>query len=451
MSRRISFVGWVPFQLAPSVLLLCLIACGPAEEGANRATGLPQEFQAGDTLVKVMGDPLYAGVASLDLELTIGMREGPPEYTLSGVAELLPLDDGSVLVHDHPYSGGASLRRYAENGEFLGYLGRFGEGPGEFKEPAGLTKLPDGRILFADTRLNRINVYSAHGEFLDTWTLGALYQTIINAPGQLTASSRGVVYLKWMMRPTGAAPEDRSRFVRLTQNGAVIDTLRPPSHPPFPASGRVRKVRQLESGGRGTIGFVVPYYPRFTWALSPLGYFITGRTDRYAIDLRIPDSLGAAPGGKPPVWEEGQPILSLRRTVEPVPVSREERTDQYEYIQARLDRYSGRLENPIPPVPEHKPFFRQIRVGQEGRIWVAISAPSVRQEPDPMEVAEGRPTIGWNEPWVYDVLEPDGTYLGQVRGPGGAWISTSAGDTVWVVTRDEMDIPFVRRYRIVWN
>ena len=76
----------------------------------------------------------------------------------------------------------------------------------------------------------------------------------------------------------------------------------------------------------------------------------------------------------------------------------------------------------------------------------------MKREPDPQEIAEaeGRPLIAWTEPTVYDVFEPDGTYVGQVSIPDGVWVVATAGDTVWAVTHDEFDIPYVHRYRIAW-
>ena len=52
----------------------------------------------------------------------------------------------------------------------------------------------------------------------------------------------------------------------------------------------------------------------------------------------------------------------------------------------------------------------------------------------------------------YDVFEPDGTYLGAVNAPAGFRASINPvfdGDHVWAVTRDDLDVQRVVRYRIV--
>lgn len=48
-------------------------------------------------------------------------------------------------------------------------LGREGGGPGEYKQPDGLTVLPDGRVLVRDPGNARITVYSPMGDFLEDW------------------------------------------------------------------------------------------------------------------------------------------------------------------------------------------------------------------------------------------------------------------------------------------
>jgi hypothetical protein len=50
------------------------------------------------------------------------------------------------------------------------------------------------------------------------------------------------------------------------------------------------------------------------------------------------------------------------------------------------------------------------------------------------------------------VFEPDGRYLGAVRPPEGFSVSPEPvirGDTMWAVSRDELDVTSVVRYRIV--
>jgi hypothetical protein len=58
---------------------------------------------------------------------------------------------------------------------------------------------------------------------------------------------------------------------------------------------------------------------------------------------------------------------------------------------------------------------------------------------------------GWIELRVFDVLEPDGTYIGQVSVPQGVELHYLRGTDVWGVVQDELGVPFVRKYRIAWQ
>jgi hypothetical protein len=59
---------------------------------------------------------------------------------------------------------------------------------------------------------------------------------------------------------------------------------------------------------------------------------------------------------------------------------------------------------------------------------------------------------------VYDVFQPAGQYVGQVRVPdytGAPYLPRMEfaiqGDTVWGVTHDQDYVPSVKRYRINWG
>ena len=59
--------------------------------------------------------------------------------------------------------------------------------------------------------------------------------------------------------------------------------------------------------------------------------------------------------------------------------------------------------------------------------------------------------VFWREPVRYDVFEPDGTYLGVVAPPEDFTPYVNPvfdGDLVWGVTRDELGVERVVRYRI---
>jgi len=105
-----------------------------------------------------------------------------------------------------------------------------------------------------------------------------------------------------------------------------------------------------------------------------------------------------------------------------------------------------------PSIPDTKPFFRSIAVAQDGRIWVQVSQPGVRQPPDTMATREPNappPIDRWVEPLVYDVFETDGKWLARIALPERFRMMYIRGDHVWGVQRDELDVNYVVRMRIV--
>jgi len=105
-----------------------------------------------------------------------------------------------------------------------------------------------------------------------------------------------------------------------------------------------------------------------------------------------------------------------------------------------------------PPVPDFKPFFHSILVGEEGRIWVRRSWQAEKGEAVQAPAQPGReppPPTSWREPAVYDVFEADGSFLGSVTLPPRVSVSVFRGDHIWGVRRGEFDESYVVRLRLV--
>ena len=111
-------------------------------------------------------------------------------------------------------------------------------------------------------------------------------------------------------------------------------------------------------------------------------------------------------------------------------------------------RYSG------PEIPRIKPPYKDLRVGEDGTIWVHLSMPGERYLPDPPAGASpgGRAVLPqWREPAVYDVFEPDGRYIGRVSRPTAVTMLRMTRDRVWGSMRNEDDVEIVKRFRIDWR
>ena len=182
----------------------------------------------------------------------------------------------------------------------------------------------------------------------------------------------------------------------------------------------------------------VPFSPNVYWTFSPLGYMVGGLSNQYQIDLFRDDH-----------------VLRIERTVDPVPVAAEERTDLRRIATENMVRnFPGWTWNG-PEVPTSKPPFRNIFASSDGKIWVLLSRPGVK-DPDLQSDDDGNARAfsisPWSEPVVFDVFEPDGRYLGEVTAPDGFLTSPEPvirGDTVWATAEDADGVRYVKRYELV--
>jgi hypothetical protein len=425
-----------------------------------------------DTIVKSVTVPRNRGIASLVSEMKIGGSAATAdEYIFSGVQEVRPLTDGSLLVIDRGGNTSVFARVYDSNGKYVRTLGRYGEGPGEYTAPSGLGELPDGRILIRDSRGGRIAVFAKDGRAAQFYSSN--FNGTSSGPDFITVGANGVIYVRMALRSATPGQPSQSGFVRLRLDGTVIDTIPAPVFPDVgpPALSASRTV----NGGTSSASQAVPFAPAMLWQLSPKGYFVTANTGRYAIDMRIPRS-GASGNGSVPTWKEGDPIVSIRRQTQPVAVNDAERAERRKQIEERLRDLDPGWNWTGPDIPRVKPPISSVRFGLDGRMWVQLSTPSERfdpeKEPAPRsssiggggagvgsgaggggasQVAGPRTQTTWREPRLFDLFEPDGTYVGQVGVPFSVTVLARKGDYVWGVTRDADDVQTLHRFRITWR
>ena len=100
-------------------------------------------------------------------------------------------------------------------------------------------------------------------------------------------------------------------------------------------------------------------------------------------------------------------------------------------------------------MPEQKPFFREIYVGEDGRIWIyRYVAAEKRTDVQPLPDRPERSLLTWREPWTYDVFEPDGTFLGSVVVPELFRPYVFRGLQIWGAHTDDDGVERVVRLRV---
>lgn len=275
---------------------------------------------------------------------------------LSGVA----VDGwGNVYVSDF---SAARLWIFSSAGEFIGPLGRKGQGPGEFRAPTGIAIDRNGYLYVRDTY--RITRYRPDSIRRRTTQLDETFLGPPNADWRSTRATRfdraGRLYYpghRW--QGDGTATRFYLRFVPGRRD---VDTLFVPRYSNEPQL--TAHVRTSERGGRMLPGLSgLPFASRPVWDVTIAGNLISGDGKTYT--LQETDSAGRV-------------VRTLRRTVamERIP-SREiqESTAALEHrldsIAAFLDRVQGMPEEVRERrIPTTFPAYMAVYTPPDGSVWV---------------------------------------------------------------------------------
>lgn len=400
----------------PSILAAALVLAACSGERTASDAWRAERDTVGDTLVvRTVSGSVWGAPRPLVAMATVGKADGEDHDLLGDFRALAVGPDGSIYISDE----GPVLHKYAPDGHYIATLGRKGGGPGEYAQPdGGLAVLSDGRVLIRDPGNGRITLFDSAGKYLSAWRIraGSWYSR------QVAVDTADNVYIPVTADPDSAFEKRRDGLERFSPDGTPGDTVIVPQWKVEPAT-----VSGGKDGSSSTYG--VPFAPAVQWDLSPLGYFVGGSNDSYRVTLMRP----------------GSPLI-IERDVALVAVNPQEAADAKQQITDQIRRQYGDWSWNGPDIPATKPPFTDIAVGEDGRIWVLLSAEGRRE-------ANSAPTkpASWSEPVVYDVFEPDGRYLGQVTTPDGFRRYPEPvfrGDTVWAGFEDADGVLYVKRYEL---
>ncbi len=418
---------------SPSTLWVCLFliplpGCADAADEAVAAGPEVVREQDGDTLVvRTVAGSAWGSEADLVPEVEIGVLEGDPAYMLGSVESLAVDAGGRIFAMDRQ---ALTLRVYRPDGSHAGDWGRDGGGPGEFGQPdGGLVVLSDGRVVVRDPGNARLQVYRADGERDDEWpVVRSGFQTsnpMLVGPGDTIYTSTII-----NLGEDTAVGEWRAGLIAIHE-GRIVDTLAAPD-----VGYDAPMIRAEANGGVAMNG--VPFSPseEAEWH-APGRFWVHGISDTYSLSLLDPEGPIRIERAAPPV-----PVIDAERAYERESATRSMRSMDPAW------RWNG------PDIPDEKPAFNDLMVGEEGRIWVGRPAEGIRRDNpawDPTDPENDAPEYVWTEPLRWDVFEADGTFLGTVHAPDGLRTyprPVIRGDRLWGVTRDELGVQRIVRYRI---
>ncbi len=124
--------------------------------------------------------------------------------------------DGTIYVSDG--YGNSRVVELGADGTFVGEWGTFGTGAGQFDTPHSIALDAEGRIYVADRGNARIQRFDRSGMVIDQWQSAAL-----GRPWAVTIAQDGSVFVV-DGGDQNPVPPDRSRLLRLDQNGNILET-----------------------------------------------------------------------------------------------------------------------------------------------------------------------------------------------------------------------------------
>lgn len=382
--------------LVTVMAVLVITGCAPDDEGAR--SDLEEGAHVGNSLPGSWGEePAW----SLQEELRVGaaVGSGKPEEEFGSVASVVSNSKGEILVLDWQAQ---AIRVFAEDGSFSHQIGRRGEGPGEFLGAWDIEIGKGDTITVLDDGNMRYSVFAPDGSFVRSRP-----RDIVGYGTPRRARLRDGSYLDWGIRAPDGRAGARVEFlpVRYTPDLERADT--------FPA---IRFTRDMADDGRVPL---MNFEASMVAAVDAEGAIWFGRSPEYRIFKRT---------------LAGDTTLAFSLEAEGAALREADRENVRERWADRPDIRGPQLD----ALPETRPILRGILPDNRGHVLVFA---------DVAGVAPGS---------IVDVFRENGEYLGRLSLPEPVQFSTSqppvahvTSDHIYLVVRDEFDVPYVQRLRLV--
>jgi hypothetical protein len=374
------------------------------------------------------GEAERSDLLAVRLDAVSDLRVGSPDDPDLAFTWFRALDVGSGGRIYTMHSQENTIRMHRPDGTPFGTIGREGEGPGEFTNLGRMGFLSD-TLWVLDFGEYRFNYFTPDGDLLGTRTIrftmgGPGGDNPPRPSGHLPDGGFAAAPPTWAHEVAAGTITQRV-VLRVDTAGHVIDTIltAPLEHTvlevPFPSGGgsyRTQPFSDAEFAAYSDHEPVIVHVSRAAATAPGVAAFtvtklrfggdtVFSRTFDYEpipLDRAIIDSL---------VREIGEQVSSSRFGSAPTQARAEEL--------ARAAIYA----------PAFHPPVSSVTIGRDGTLWLA------REETRPDSV-----------PW--SVLSADGAPIGTVMLPGGFRLMQAERGTVWGMERDELDVPYVVRYRI---
>ncbi|MBD3277120.1 MAG: 6-bladed beta-propeller [Candidatus Aegiribacteria sp.] len=268
---------------------------------------------------------------TLSIVDTIGMMYGDSNYVFGSISDVDRDQDGSICVLDRKRH---CILLYSQSGEFIRQIGRYGEGPGEFNEPAVLVVTGDGSMLVNGMLWSR---FGEELEFLDSEPISGY--TIMEMESYGDDSIIGVL-----------------NYLDVVSGGMSVDR-------------RIAMWSEFNPESLLTVFYQVDHVANVPQDIIAI--------DRYHyVEFTVIDELiyvAPQPLTEPLIVrydEEGNSLDTLLLPYQTVPKTDEDMTEEKSFIEGNLSHNtSGRMSIDWEPHP-NRAMITELGTDSLGRLWV---------------------------------------------------------------------------------
>jgi hypothetical protein len=402
------------------------VACGGGE---SRWAGTITD-SAGVTIVSNSAVGVWTETDrwTVEEELRIGVREGDPEYQFGEIGGIAVDSRGRLFILE---SQAQQINVYSAEGVYEQTVGARGSGPGEIGGAAALLMGLGDTLVVPDFQNLRINRYAPDGSSLGSSPIDMQQ----GFPLLFQATASGVLVRQVRQAAFGGQPaieDPHDVIVRFAADGTVLDTVLT-----FPSGGTL--------GTSGGPPRYEVYSAEPAWDCSDELAVIYAVNDDYRLSVYSADG-------------ELERVITM--PYEPAPVSERDREVFLGFVERQLSN-AGLSAQGIATMKsrinfaEFFPAFANLVAGPEGTIWVQhTQAPSElsdeeRENFNPLAQGGAMGNLGVFGTSDWYVFDPAGRYLGVVTLPARFTVRTIRGGRIYGVWRDELDVQYVLRLRIV--
>ncbi len=310
------------------------------------------------------------GVVDVELQPMWSVGGEQDEANLFGVISQIIVDEkGNLYVLDQQLS---EVAVFAPDGRRTGTLGREGEGPGEFRRPADVFFLPDGKLAVVQVFPGKIVQLDRQGNPAGNFPFQAGDPAAGGFAVLVGGNSRGGSTTLCGIRQTFAAG-------KLTQS-YFLDGVRPDGS----TLGTITAKTAVQDFGNMVLDELAVDFVWTRWGLAPNGEVLAApHRDRYFVERHAAD---------------GRLLGTFDRPYESLARDRADHDRAESLLKAQARNY------PVPPpvkVADREPDIQSLTVLDDGSVWI-LSGRGQRRQPDGVML-------------TYDVFDAKGAFDRQVR------------------------------------